>query len=690
MQGAYQQLRTKSMVDAGLTIGRSQALLQMDVQRDLLAGQNGQDVDLISQKFLEDTPQARDELGVIFEMAVQGIMSEPDSIAPPEVKKQLIDNLTYAVSAGRIRADLNTNDMTVAQLEGLINELQNPEQKNIEFLREYFPSFDITTNEAFKDQDGQIIPDRAAAKKFVSELHQIKAGLYAGEAKKKKAKEYEANLIKVANGYSPNNPSNRVAVDEIIRRRLNLKTSIVPEIWLNHPTAFSEDQRHQAIVQMKASGMLPQSLHEAFRGVNSSMDRDQLANMYKIYTDLKFVPTQAGEEKDLTNEIPEEVLGSLITASHIYGDGGGYNPTLVEALKMAEDMTSAENQWDPNTWIRSFKLNKIPIDAEDQTLENVDAAVSEYLIDNLLDNNYRKEELNQAVTLFKVLYKQQSGLVQPDRASEVALELTEHQMMTRFVDTEYGDQKTTMAVEKFYGEPLPDNMQEALFNIGKKLGGNAIKFAENVMGASRGYWQMINPFISRQPQEFNRADFGAREMLATPIDIIFSDRIDELVNEEKINPAYMKKKGSIWEPKVHYKTIPLAQYGYPPKYQILMIDAHSGTGTIVDNNFDPAPKYKEMTDHTASLESLLQGPAKAEALEEIIKNGLWDPNQGFLTSEEETIDSLRELGLLFTPNGWQKIVDTAKDNFANPNKNKNILIWETRDRANKLAQGFEQ
>ncbi len=131
----------------------------------------------------------------------------------------------YAMSKSRVQRDFNTNDMTVAQLDGMIAELLDPEQENIEFLREYFPAFDMATNDLVVDADGQVIPDRAAAKKFVSELQQIKGGLYAQEAREQKEREEAVKVTLVADGQAPTNPSNQTRLDRILiqpikRRRI--------------------------------------------------------------------------------------------------------------------------------------------------------------------------------------------------------------------------------------------------------------------------------------------------------------------------------------------------------------------------------------------------------------------------------------------------------------------------------------
>ena len=639
MQGAYQQLRTKAMVDAGATIGRSQALLQMDVQRDLLVGQNDQDVDLIADKFLENTPQARDELGVIFEMAIEGIMSTPDHIASPEVKKQLIDKLTYSVSAGRIRADLNTNDMTVAQLDGLINELQDPEQENIEFLREYFPSFDMATNEAFKDQDGQIVPDRAAAKKFVSELQQIKGGLYAQEAKEQKEREEAVKVSLVADGQAPTNPSNQTRLDRILMGQLKdvgYDGPVNADTWRSG--VLNEKQRTTAMYQMKRSGMIPMSLARAFRSVNSDMDDDQLSNMYELYTDMRFAPSGEGNVSDISHLIPEKVLASFLVADAIHGDGGGYNEHFRDALRMAETYQDPQNQWDLSTWNSFLNKDGFKMLGDELTDENLDASIDNYLINNVLDSNYRVEELGQARTLFKVMFQQNAGMVGEYTASnstsalDRTTSLVENAMDSRFVESDYIVQKSMYAPEKFYPEPMPENILEVFSQLGKKALGNLVKADEQLVGDFIQWVEIINPFSPLRPpsNEVVNPDLGSARLLAGPFDFIVNDHINQLIEDGAFDPLHMKKKDrSLWEAGVHYRLIPLEQHGYPPQYKIQMLTKDQSTGHVVDEKFNPAPAYKKLTGSLFSLSGVLEGPAGAEIMAEAIKEGRWDPYSGF-------------------------------------------------------------
>ena len=648
MQGAYQQLRTKAMVDAGATIGRSQALLQMDVQRNLLVGQNDQDVDLIADKFLENTPQARDELGVIFEMAIEGIMSTPDHIASPEVKKQLIDKLTYAISAGRIRADLNTNDMTIAQLDGLINELQDPEQENIEFLREYFPSFDMAKNEAFKDQDGQIVPDRAAAKKFASELQQIKGGLHAQEAKEQKEREEEGLTKLVADGQAPTNSSNQTRLDRILMGQLKdvgYNGPINADTWRSG--VLNEKQRTTAMYQMKRSGMIPMSLARAFRSVNSDMDDDQLANMYELYTDMRFAPSGEGNPSDISHLIPEKILARFLVADAIHGDGGGYNEGFREALRMAETYEDPQNQWDLLTWSNSLKADGLKIIGDELTEDSLNNSIDQHLIKNVFDGSFRTQELTQARDFFKIMFQQHAGLVGTKDSLSAATDLVRNGMKSRFVESSYILQKSMFAPEKHYPEPMPDNIIDAAKLLGKKALGNLIKADEKLVGNAKQFYQFLNPFLSVKSDDVVEPDLGSARVLATPFDMVINQHIDDLfANNPDLVPQHFKTKKfisfgneGIWEGGVHYQLIPLEQRGYPPKYKIQMLLKDQSRGHIIDEEFDPYPAYQELTGELSNLSGILKRPAGKEVFWKAFKEGrLFDSDFNWFEERQNLID----------------------------------------------------
>ena len=636
MQGAYQQLRTKAMVDAGATIGRSQALLQQEVTKTNWNGIVENDVDGISQNILLGNDQ---EAALQLEMAIGSLMEEKDHILNPSEKLQKINKIMYAMSKARVQRDLNTNDMTVAQLDGLINELQDPEQENIDFLREYFPAFDMATNDLVVDADGQIIPDRAAAKKFVSELQQIKGGLYAQEAKEQKEREEAGKISLVADGQAPTNPSNQTRLDRILMGQLKdvgYNGPVNADTWRSG--VLNEKQRTTAMYQMKRSGMIPMSLARAFRSVNSDMDDDQLANMYELYTDMRFAPSGEGNVSDISHLIPEKVLASFLVADAIHGDGGGYNEHFRDALRMAETYQDPQNQWDLLTWNSFLNKDGFKMLGDELTDENLDASIDNYLINNVLDSNYRVEELGQARTLFKVMFQQNAGMVGEYTASnstsalDRTTSLVENAMASRFVESDYIVQKSMYAPEKFYPEPMPENILEVFSQLGKKALGNLIKADEQLVGDFIQWVEIINPFSPLRPpsNEVVNPDFGSARLLAGPFDFIVNDHINQLIEDGAFDPLHMKKKDrSLWEAGVHYRLIPLEQHGYPPQYKIQMLTKDQSTGHVVDEKFNPAPAYQKLTGSLFSLSGVLEGPAGAEIMAEAIKEGRWDPYSGF-------------------------------------------------------------
>lgn len=636
MQGAYQQLRTKAMVDAGATIGRSQALLQQEVTKENWNGIVENDVDGISQNILLGNDQ---EAALQLEMAIGSLMEEKDHILNPSEKLQKINQIMYAMSKSRVQRDFNTNDMTVAQLDGMIAELLDPEQENIEFLREYFPAFDMATNDLVVDADGQVIPDRAAAKKFVSELQQIKGGLYAQEAKEQKEREEAGKVSLVADGQAPTNPSNQTRLDRILMGQLKdvgYNGPINADTWRSG--VLNEKQRTTAMYQMKRSGMIPMSLARAFRSVNSDMDDDQLANMYELYTDMRFAPSGEGNVSDISHLIPEKVLASFLVADAIHGDGGGYNEHFRDALRMAETYQDPQNQWDLSTWNSFLNKDGFKMLGDELTDENLDASIDNYLINNVLDSNYRVEELGQARTLFKVMFQQNAGMVGEYTASnstsalDRTTSLVENAMASRFVDSDYIVQKSMYAPEKFYPEPMPENILEVFSQLGKKALGNLIKADEQLVGDFIQWVEIINPFSPLRPpsNDVVNPDLGSARLLAGPFDFIVNDHINQLIEDGAFDPLHMKKKDrSLWEAGVHYRLIPLEQHGYPPQYKIQMLTKDQSTGHIVDEKFNPAPAYQKLTGSLFSLSGVLEGPAGAEIMAEAIKEGRWDPYSGF-------------------------------------------------------------
>lgn len=636
MQGAYQQLRTKAMVDAGATIGRSQALLQQEVTKTNWNGIVENDVDGISQNILLGNDQ---EAALQLEMAIGSLMEEKDHILNPSEKLQKINQIMYAMSKSRVQRDFNTNDMTVAQLDGMIAELLDPEQENIDFLREYFPAFDMATNDLVVDADGQIIPDRAAAKKFVSELQQIKGGLYAQEAKEQKEREEAGKISLVADGQAPTNPSNQTRLDRILMGQLKdvgYNGPVNADTWRSG--VLNEKQRTTAMYQMKRSGMIPMSLARAFRSVNSDMDDDQLANMYELYTDMRFAPSGEGNVSDISHLIPEKVLASFLVADAIHGDGGGYNEHFRDALRMAETYQDPQNQWDLSTWNSFLNKDGFKMLGDELTDENLDASIDNYLINNVLDSNYRVEELGQARTLFKVMFQQNAGMVgeyttsNSTSALDRTTSLVENAMASRFVESDYIVQKSMYAPEKFYPEPMPENILEVFSQLGKKALGNLIKADEQLVGDFIQWVEIINPFSPLRPpsNEVVNPDFGSARLLAGPFDFIVNDHINQLIEDGAFDPLHMKKKDrSLWEAGVHYRLIPLEQHGYPPQYKIQMLTKDQSTGHVVDEKFNPAPAYQKLTGSLFSLSGVLEGPAGAEIMAEAIKEGRWDPYSGF-------------------------------------------------------------
>jgi len=636
MQGAYQQLRTKAMVDAGATIGRSQALLQQEVTKENWNGIVENDVDGISQNILLGNDQ---EAALQLEMAINSLMEEKDHILNPSEKLQKINKIMYAMSKSRVQRDFNTNDMTVAQIDGMIAELLDPEQENIEFLREYFPAFDMATNDLVVDADGQVIPDRAAAKKFVSELQQIKGGLYAQEAREQKEREEAGKVSLVADGQAPTNPSNQTRLDRILMGQLKdvgYDGPINADTWRSG--VLNEKQRTTAMYQIKRSGMIPMSLARAFRSVNSDMDDDQLANMYELYTDMRFAPSGEGNVSDISYLIPEKVLASFLVADAIHGDGGGYNEHFRDALRMAETYQDPQNQWDLSTWNSFLNKDGFKMLGDELTDENLDASIDDYLINNVLDSNYRVEELGQARTLFKVMFQQNAGMVgeytssNSTSALDRTTSLVENAMASRFVDSDYIVQKSMYAPEKFYPEPMPENILEVFSQLGKKALGNLIKADEQLIGDFIQWVEIINPFSPLRPpsNEVVNPDLGSARLLAGPFDFIVNDHINQLIEDGVFDPLHMKKKDrSLWEAGVHYRLIPLEQHGYPPQYKIQMLTKDQSTGHIVDEKFNPAPAYQKLTGSLFSLSGVLEGPAGAEIMAEAIKEGRWDPYSGF-------------------------------------------------------------
>ncbi len=645
MQGAYQQLRTKSMVDAGATIGRSQALLQQEVTKENWNGIVENDVDGISQNILLGNNQ---EAALQLEMAIGSLMEEKDHILNPSEKLQKINQIMYAMSKARVQRDLNTNDMTVAQLDGLINELQDPEQENIDFLREYFPAFDMATNDLVVDADGQIIPDRAAAKKFISELHQIKGGLYAQEAREQKERKEEGLTKLVADGQAPTNPTNQTRLDSVlipVLKEVDYHGPLNADTWRSG--VLNEKQRTTAMFHMKRSGMIPMSLARAFRSVNSDMDDDQLANMYELYTDMRFAPSGEGNPSDISHLIPEKILARFLVADAIHGDGGGYNEGFREALRMAETYEDPQNQWDLSTWSNSLKADGFKMIGDELTEDSLNDSIDQHLIKNVFDGSFRTQELIQARDFFKIMFQQHAGLVGTKDSLSAATDLVRNGMKSRFVESSYILQKSMFAPEKHYPEPMPDNIIDAAKLLGKKALGNLIKADEKLVGNAKQFYQFLNPFLTPKSDDAVEPDWGSARVLATPFDMVVNQHIDDLfANNPDLVPQHFKTKKfisfgneGIWEGGVHYDLIPLEQRGYPPKFKIKMLLKDQSTGHIIDEEFDPYPAYQELTGQLSNLSGLLKRPAGKEVFWKALKEGrLFDSDFNWFEERQNLID----------------------------------------------------
>ena len=609
--GAFQSIVTDEMVNAQYDIGRTQAILERETTKAEIP------------EMLRTYQQSRGDLilgggdDAAVQMHLQGdidwILGQPDNIMSPLQKQKHIADFLFIAGAKRAQMDWDVENMSANQLTSLIAALKMPNSEQSKKLGEYFQRYDalrarVGLQPWAEGATGDKLYDEDLGARFASYLQ---SGPLQKAYQKDRAINDAAALEARINDINSGRIGNPTDTD---RGTLNQYVSDV----LGFPVTASmfengtieQEDMDQIILHTKNAGFLGSELRKAFNAAAVTQNPETFMNMYDIYVALKDQHNTAGPAVDISDLIPDDALQVFEVAEAQIGGGFIDDTTVAQTWEFMDRLRNL-GDWTTKTRDISTAMKNENIDGNiwmgnDVTEDNIDAVISDLVVDYLEDNPH-PDEIKQAVNYFQTRFRMQlQG--NSDAPLERALEMTKQAFSNRWKDSKYfrDGVRTQYGPEKHYSAPMPKTLGEAIGRIWKKgIKAPVLEGLESIVP--------LFGFYKGENREFSEPDFGAALARAEPFDLIMDRKIHEVISNlpEDQKPFYelpyhTKKDGSydetrnnLYEAGVHYYLEYVPGSGRFPRYNVIMLgsDMNHGVTHRVEGlqNIDVSADFKELT-----------------------------------------------------------------------------------------------
>ena len=652
MRGAFQQLWTTEIVDAGGQVGREQAILEQEYQLSVFVPDIEERLSALVLNYEQGTVD-HEAAKLSFKYIIEDIINKPDTLITGAEKNTMIEDLIFRVGKSRMIADFQMRDRNVSELTRLSAALLNPESNEYKEFAKYFGEYSRTAAElGLEDISPWVNPVGGHESELSRTLNMESAAKFANQIRsefiplaRQRAADAEAQhdhqimVDDIFNGLMASDRNSisakhRIVFNQELANRAGFKTLNWTDWVYGNADKMSEDKINSIMMMVKTAGFLPQSLQQAFQRLNTVQDEQEFMNTYDVYVRLRDQANIMGNTKDIASLVPEDALLRLEMAELLLAKGSLNDNTLKQTREMMDDWIELERQdpnwenannefadafrnegygasWLPSTILGLTDYNFAANDIADELEKNpkkLDLILMETLKDELnLGENTNVHELNEALSLFKKYFRLQATA--SEKPMETALEFARKTLNGRYYhNSKYSPSGTSSksAIEIYYSDPFPTTMTEFFGEFWRKNISAGIREA----GESFLYGSWWRPYADNV--EFNElVDLGASLKRANVIDIIIDQKINEIMQTTDASErakyslpytknddgSYTKKRNGFYEAGVHYYLVPVAGKGAIPQYNIKMIAAgmeNERVFTLAENvSFDK--EFKEMT-----------------------------------------------------------------------------------------------
>lgn len=612
-RGAFQNLWTAEIVDAGGSVGREQALIEREYARADFNQHFEEQLSSIALLY-EQGPTSHHAAESMFTWMLGEIVNAPQTLYSGAEKNQLIEDLVFRVGKSRMLTDFKLRGRSVSFLTRFAAALRNPNSPEYGEFAKYFTEFSqVAARQEIEEISPWVNPTQGYDGELFKTLNLESANKFASQVINEliplaRQRELDAdaqaeaaqNLSDILSGVKANDRNSisqkdRIQLNEHLARGAGLESLSWTDWVFGNTEKLSEQKISDIMMTVKTAGFLPTSLQQAFTRLNTVQDEDEFMNTYDVYVRLRDQANVMGNTKDLASLIPEDALLRLEMAELLLAKGATNDNTLIQVNEMMDRWVEMERQ-DPE-WANAHVEFAMAMERENYgnyfgsdndvfnllraNPKNTDAILKDFLADELgMGENTNVNELNEGLELFKKYFRLQKGA--SEKPFETSLEFARKTLTGRYYhNSKYFPDgvSSKSAPELIYSDPMPTTITAAMGVFWKKYVSAGVREA----GESLFYGSWWKPYADNT--EFKEFNFGAALARASIFDIIVDQKINEIMENTDLSEraklalpykknedgTYTKKRNGFYEAGVHYHLEPTSGRGGIPTYNILMI-----------------------------------------------------------------------------------------------------------------------
>ncbi len=585
MEGMFQEAATDLIVGAGASIGMRMGQISVADARTRIPAQ----VTDLSDQIHEAVLAGDDALAQ--SLLIDGL-SWLDDFGPAYLSDGDLANhrnhLLLETGTARLLRDAeiaNEGPLTVDQLSSLSARLQTGQDPE---LMEYFT------------HEGVFTPSYEIARRAASRVQQLMGEANRIQGEQAEAARTGARAHILATGGADDTQENRNFADAYLGDRVGLtnpsgtRRAFELEDW----ASLSDQDRANAVTEIKNIGFLPTTAQQFFRAVARDQSPDMLEAGFLLYLDLRDAENSSGVAIDMTGELPQELQEIYGLVATLHGRGWVGQEGIMDAVELVHSVRDQE--WDDEALLRRL----VP-DLEDffsggtfargtvfSQLEagNAQQALRDVVIPEVFAGiEATPDEKRQAMDLFTVYYRVGLGL-------EDAIEATRQGIEGRYTEA------PGMNIARSAYHPSVHYPDAATSGVAEWLGRGFQAARAGAAGAAESLLEL--PF-QVLPEDWEPSfDLGADRLSASTFDLMADVEIRNMVEampEGLDRDAFSVDRDMLVMGR-DYTLIYNAGSGDMPTYNVMMPDA-GGVPRMV-GELDLRDEWQAAAEFNVNLQSV--------------------------------------------------------------------------------------
>jgi len=564
MQGAFQQISTGLLADGGAAIGRRQGQLAVQHAQERAPMTVDDAVQTIQDNIITGYD---DRATMLVEQTFEMIDAFGPEIMSPAQKRAAKQNVLVSAGVERMKRDLNLNDpeTSAATISALIYDLNDGTNED---LLEYF------TFEGFAENKREMAAAAAGQLNFM-----LGEANRRGSARRQQAED-QAELGLIFQGATKSSEKNKSLMDQGLSASLKIAREDgngYRPINLYDWVSMDGDTRSGMVALMKDAGYTSETVDQFFRVAMRGDDPGIYAAGFELYRDLREGVNSRGENgADLTADLPQKVREVYGLAEMLHGSGNVGQEAIGQAFQTWDNLKS--DPWTDERWAEQLNADLRTggnffwrrggsRTTADNWQRDLDGVLDDKLFRGVAPSAAERKEARE---VFQTYYEAGQGLIDFDEA----VEMTRQSMDGRFVDSEYMNQRSSMAPEIHYPTPPSNGLVDALLQGDRAM--NEMLF--NLLGIRKGMG----------PEALTRARVNTFDVVAHGlIEDLVENHDDPLVQEifPQRNELYIGGRDYILKP--------ITRGGGPPQYEVMMRTADGPVRSL--GVIDPREAYEGLT-----------------------------------------------------------------------------------------------